>query len=95
MSGLVTIGETMGLFTAAEPGRRADRFRLGIGGAESNVAIGMARLGAHATWIGRVGQDTAGDLVRRELTAEGVLAHISVDESAPTSLMVKTNRWPD
>ena len=90
MSGLVTIGETMGLFTAAEPGRRADRFRLGIGGAESNVAIGMARLGAHATWIGRVGQDTAGDLVRRELTAEGVLAHISVDESAPTGLMVKT-----
>ncbi|MEO8528546.1 MAG: sugar kinase [Pseudolysinimonas sp.] len=87
--GVVTIGETMGLFGAVDIGPRPDRYRLGIGGAESNVAIGLARLGTRATWIGRVGTDSAGDLVRRELRAEGVEAVAIVDPEAPTGLMVK------
>ena len=87
---VVTLGETMGLFHATSPGARPDGYRLGIGGAESNVAIGLARLGVGATWIGRVGSDGVGDLVQRELRAEGVIAQLVVDIDAPTGLMVKT-----
>lgn len=93
MTGVVTLGETMGLFAATTIGSlsHVDSFRLGIGGAESNVAIGLVRLGAEATWIGRVGSDEVGDLVRRELRAEGVDARVLVDE-ASTGIMVKSRR---
>ena len=54
---VVTLGETMALMRPAGIGSLAHEsdFRLGIGGAESNVAIGVARLGGSAAWIGRVG----------------------------------------
>lgn len=95
MSGVVTLGETMGLFVATSPGGLAhvDGFRLGIGGAESNVAIGLARLGAPATWIGRVGADDLGELVAREIRAEGVEVRAAVDDAA-TGLMIKSSRTP-
>lgn len=96
MSGLVTLGETMGLFvaTATGPAGTVDTFELAIGGAESNVAIGVARLGGEAAWIGRVGADDIGARVLRELRAEGVELVAAVDEGAPTGLMVKTRPLP-
>ena len=96
MSGVVTLGETMGLFAATSPGSLAHAagFRLGIGGAESNVAIGLARLGTPATWIGRVGADELGDLVHREIRAEGVDVVAIADPAAATGLMVKSSRTP-
>jgi len=92
--GVVTLGETMGLFTATAPGSLAQvrDFTLGIGGAESNVAIGLARLGTASTWVGRVGADEIGDRVRRELRAEGVDVRATVDAAAPTAVMVKSHR---
>ena len=97
MSGVVTLGETMGLFRAGSVGSLAhvSDFQLGIGGAESNVAIGVARLGGPATWIGRVGPDGLGERVLRELRAEGVTVHGVVDETARTGLMVKERRTAD
>jgi 2-dehydro-3-deoxygluconokinase len=94
VTGVVTLGETMGLFTATSVGSlaHADTFRLGVGGAESNVAIGLSRLGARAVWIGRVGADEVGDLVRRELRAEGVDLRALVDERATTGIMLKNRR---
>lgn len=94
---IVTLGETMGLFRANEVGPLAQvsDFRLGIGGAESNVAIALARLGTACTWVGRVGRDGLGDRVLRELRAEGVTVAGIVDEAAPTGLMVKSARTPD
>lgn len=87
----LTIGETMGLVRAAEPGRleQVNDLRLGIGGAESNVAIGLARLGVPVRWAGRVGDDGVGRRIARELRAEGVDAHAIVDPGAPTGLMLK------
>lgn len=93
MSGVVTLGETMGLFAAGGRGGAGDAFTLRIGGAESNVAIGLVRLGIPAAWIGRVGADVAGDLVARELRAEGVQYRRVTDTSAPTGLMVKTRPY--
>lgn len=87
---VVTIGETMGLFTATTAGARPETFRRGIGGAESNVAIGLARLGRRSAWLGRLGDDAAGDLIERELRAEGVQSFAIRDADAPTGLMVKS-----
>jgi 2-dehydro-3-deoxygluconokinase len=95
--GLVTIGETMALLAAPEVGklRHAANLTLGIGGAESNVAIGVARLGLPATWIGRVGADELGELVLSRIRAEGVDVTAAVrDPAVPTSLMIKERPLP-
>lgn len=88
---LLTIGESLGLIVAKRTGRLANSpgVRLGFGGAESNVAIGMSRLGASTAWAGRVGADGIGDLITRELRAEGIEVHATVDPSAATALMIK------
>jgi 2-dehydro-3-deoxygluconokinase len=96
--GLITVGETMGLLSSTSVGllRTAGSLALGVGGAESNVAIGVARLGGQATWIGRVGDDPIGDLVVSRLAGEGVDTTLVVrDDTAPTSLMLKEQRTPD
>jgi len=93
MSGLFTFGETMGLVAAdgIGPLAHARSFSFGIGGAESNVAVGVARLGGEATWLGRVGPDSAGDLIIARLTAAGVRTRARRDD-AFTGLMVRYRR---
>ena len=93
-TGVVTIGETMVLVssTIEEPLQHSKHMTLGIGGAESNVAIGLRRLGTDVTWIGKIGEDSAGDLVERELRAEGINVVGVRDPEAPTALMLKERR---
>jgi 2-dehydro-3-deoxygluconokinase len=76
------------------PLAHASTMSLGIGGSESNVAIGLQRLGVQAVWCGRVGEDSLGQLVEREIRAEGVDVRAVVDPSAPTGLMIKERRTP-
>lgn len=97
MTDLVTFGETMALFASRRTGplRYARDFDLGLGGAESNVAIGVARLGGAVTWIGRVGADEFGDLIRSTLLGEGVDTRAIPDQDAPTGLMIKGRRTAD
>ncbi|WP_190812870.1 sugar kinase [Saccharopolyspora pogona] len=98
MTGLVTLGETLGLLTTPGVGplRHAAALTLGIGGAESNVATGVARLGGSACWIGRVGDDSVGDLVMSRLAGEQVdVSHVVRDPGTPTSLMLKETRTPN
>ena len=94
-AGLVTIGETMALFSAQEPGalRHQSALRVRVGGAESNTAIAASRLGTPAAWIGRVGDDGLGDLVVDTLRGAG-LAVTAIIDPAPTSIMVKEHRSP-
>lgn len=91
---LAAFGETMGLLQAREIGvlRTGADCRVSIGGAESNVAIAAARLGAPTIWCGRVGRDALGDLIERTLRAEGVQTVITRD-AAPTGIMVKHERF--
>ncbi len=91
---LVTFGETMALFTSLEPGplSYASSARIGIGGAESNVAIATRRLGVPACWIGRRGADSLGERVERTIRGEDVAVHAIVDPEAPTGLMIKEHR---
>jgi 2-dehydro-3-deoxygluconokinase len=91
--GLFTFGETMGLVAADGIGllEYARGFTLAIGGAESNVAIGVARLGGTATWLGRIGPDATGDLIERRLRGEGVHT-MAIRDEAFTGLMVRYRR---
>ena len=91
---VVTLGETLALFAQSGPGvvRSGTPFAFRIGGAESNVAIGLARLGVDSAWIGRVGRDPFGDEVVRALRGEGVRVLARRDERLPTGLMVKDRR---
>jgi 2-dehydro-3-deoxygluconokinase len=94
---VLTFGETMALMRADQVGplAHASTMSLGIGGSESNVAIGLRRLGVQAVWCGRIGADSLGQLVEREIRAEGVDVRIAVDPSAPTGLMIKERRTPE
>src|SRR6478736_1776831 len=91
---VVTFGETMALLTApiGRELRGGSCLPVGIGGAESNVAIGLARLGVASTWISRVGDDAFGALVTREIRGEGVQVIAGQDSAAPTGMMVKEHR---
>jgi 2-dehydro-3-deoxygluconokinase len=90
----VTIGETLASLssTAILPLRYARTLEIGIGGAESNVAIGVSRLGLRSAWLGRVGADEFGQLVHSQLRAEGIDVHAIVDPIRPTALMIKSRR---
>lgn len=91
MTRVVTLGETMALARTTEIGslRHASGLALGIGGAESNVAVGLQRLGIDASWLGRVGDDPLGERIARELRGEGLDVRALVDTGAPTGLMIK------
>jgi 2-dehydro-3-deoxygluconokinase len=95
VTGLVTLGETMAALSAPSVGplRHQPHLHLHVGGAESNVAIAVARLGGAAAWVGRVGDDELGDLVLAQLRGEGVDVRDAVrDPGAPTGLMIKSRR---
>lgn len=93
---IVTIGEALGLVHSSTPGRpmRGTFLSLSFGGAEANVAIGVVRLGGEATYLTSLGSDDIGDLIRRELTAEGVALHAEVSSELPTGLMMKSHATP-
>ncbi|WP_128642524.1 sugar kinase [Rhodococcus opacus] len=87
---VVTLGETMALFAPTDSGylTQGASCRLGLGGAESNVAITLSRLGTPSHWIGRLGTDSFGDVILGQLRAENVAVH-AIRDSAPTGLMFK------
>jgi 2-dehydro-3-deoxygluconokinase len=89
---LVALGETMALFVTepASPLRQAHTFVRSIAGAESNVAIGVARLGLRAAWCGRVGDDALGLAILDRLRAERVdISRAIVEEDGWTGVLVR------
>ncbi|WP_275295413.1 sugar kinase [Amycolatopsis sp. La24] len=96
MADVLTFGETMAALSATGPLRLGGGLRLSIAGSESNVAIGLARLGHTAAWAGLTGQDEFGVLVERTLRAEGVdLTHAARTAEGPTGLIVFEPRVAD
>jgi 2-dehydro-3-deoxygluconokinase len=89
---VVCVGETMVMLTPVTPAPLVERPQLTIevGGAESNVAYGLAQLGHHAAWLGRVGDDPFGQIIIRTLVAHGVdVANVEIDPLRPTGLYLK------
>ncbi|GAB3828867.1 sugar kinase [Dactylosporangium cerinum] len=96
MTDVLTLGETMASFRTAGPLRLGGTAQLSVAGAESTVAIGLARLGHRAAWIGVTGADEPGELVRRSLRAEGVdLTWARIDPDRPTGLILFEPRVGD
>lgn len=94
---VVTLGETMVLFTPETTGlmRYAKHFSTKVAGAESNVAIGLARLGHRAGWMSRIGDDEFGRMVLSFIRGEGVdVTGVQLDAEAPTSLFFKEKLAP-
>ncbi|GGG74644.1 sugar kinase [Paenibacillus radicis (ex Gao et al. 2016)] len=89
---IITFGESMALFMPPEHKalERATVLEQGFGGAESNVAIGIARLGGSAGWFGVLGDDPFGKMILKTLRGEGVDVSRSILSSdAPTGMMFR------
>lgn len=71
---LVTFGETMVRLSTSLGDRleTAATLNVGIGGAESNVAIALARLGRSTSWVSVLPKDPLGQRVAGELRRHGV-----------------------
>lgn len=96
MTDVLTFGETMAALHGSGPLRLGGTMQLSIAGSESNVAIGLARLGHRVEWVGRVGADELGELVLRTLRAEGVdIPAAVVDDRAPTGALLFEHRIAD
>lgn len=92
---VVTFGETMVLFVPQSNGqlRFVSQFSKTIGGAESNVAIALARLGHNVSWLSRLGNDEFGLFIRNYIRGEGVdTTNVIFDSEKPTAVFFKERR---
>ena len=90
---VVTYGEAMTLFVAAETGdlAKVGQFTKRVAGADLNVAIGLSRLGFRVGWMSRVGRDSFGRYVLDVLAQEGIDAScVTIDERYPTGFQLKS-----
>lgn len=98
MSGvdLLTIGEALVSLRSAGPLTAGGPLTPHLAGAESNVAVGVARLGHRAAFAGRVSADELGLFLLRQLRAEGVdVAYVVRDPHRPAGLMFLERRTAD
>ena len=95
---LLTMGEALIVLDPQEIGSltSVDTFKRRIGGAEVNVAVGLARLGCEVRWFGRLGRDPFGQYIYRFLRGEGVdVGQVQFAPDAPTGLYVKERLQAD
>lgn len=89
---VITFGESMGLLMST--GNKGIEYSAvldkSFGGAESNMAIGVARLGHRVGWFGRLGKDPLGLMILKRIRGEGVdVSRVELTTEAPTGLMLK------
>lgn len=97
-SEVFTFGETMVLFQPEQmlPLEYIHQFPKKIGGAESNVAIGLTRLGHSVTWFSKLGNDPFGRYVLKSIRGEGVdVSSCLLTDAAPTGLLFKEQLSPE
>ena len=93
---VVTLGETMVSLRTSTPLRLGGSLAMSMAGSESNVAVGLARLGHSVRWGGRIGADEVGTFILRTLRSESVLVDtVLVDPERPTGLMLSERRISD
>ncbi|QUI25667.1 sugar kinase [Vallitalea pronyensis] len=89
---VITFGESMVLFNpdAKGPLRYIHTFSKTLAGAESNVAIALARLGHDVGWFTKLGDDEFGRYIECFIRGEGVdISRIIKDETRSTGLLFK------
>ena len=92
MLDVVTLGEAMLMLVAEEPGplERVQRFSKRTAGAETNVAIGLARLGLKVGWQSRLGADSMARYLLAAIGGEGVdCSRVVCDADQRTGMLFK------
>ena len=90
---VITFGEAMLLLVADRPGplEFAQSFAKRTAGAETNVAIGLARLGLKVGWASRLGTDSMGRYLLAAMRAEGIdCSHVVCDPAQKTGFQFKS-----
>lgn len=89
---VATFGEAMMMLIADEPGplENAQMFYKRTAGAETNVAIGLARLGLKVGWASRLGSDMMGRYLLAVMKGEGIdCSHVVCDSLQRTAIQFK------
>jgi 2-dehydro-3-deoxygluconokinase len=89
---VITFGEAMMLLVADRPGplEYAEAFHKRTAGAETNVAIGLARLGLKVGWASRLGTDSMGRYLLNAMFGEGIdCSHVVCDATQKTGFQFK------
>jgi sugar/nucleoside kinase (ribokinase family) len=89
---VVTLGEAMTMFVAETPGplETVHSFSKRTAGAETNVAIGLARLGLKVGWQSRLGSDSMARYLLAAIGGEGVdCSRVVCDPGQRTGFMFK------
>jgi 2-dehydro-3-deoxygluconokinase len=92
---VVTLGESLAVFNSPRHAslEASASVQATFAGAESNVAIGLARLGRTVRWLSVLGDDPFGRRVFKTLKGEGVdVSHVRWSSTAPTAVMFKSRR---
>jgi 2-dehydro-3-deoxygluconokinase len=92
---IVTLGESMMVFNgpAGVPMGPGTPLHSTFAGAESNFAIGLARLGHAVRFLTVLGDDPFGHAIHKALRGEGVdVSGVQFSAAHPTGVMFK-NRW--
>jgi 2-dehydro-3-deoxygluconokinase len=85
-------GEAMLLLVADQPGsiENATAFHKRTAGAETNVAIGLSRLGLKVGWASRLGTDSMGRALLATMQGEGIdCSHVICDPAQRTGFQFK------
>lgn len=89
---VITFGETMALMMpiGTKGIEYSSNFEKSFGGAETNVAIGLARLGRRVGWFSRLGKDPLGRMILKRIQGEGVdTSRVELTPDAPTGMMIR------
>lgn len=90
---VITFGEAMGMLIAEEIGDLSEvkTFSKNMAGAETNVAIGLARLGLKVGWVGKLGNDTFGRYIIETLKKEQVdVSNVPLIQTHSTGFLLKS-----
>ena len=89
---VITFGEAMLLLVANQTGplEQVMAFHKRTAGAETNVAIGLARLGLKVGWASRLGADSMGRYLLAAMSREGIdCSHVVCDAAQTTGFQFK------
>ena len=92
-SGVMLVGEPMGLFIAQNEGPldEVTGYSMAVAGAEFNVAVGLARLEHNVTYLTRLGNDPFGKLIVRVLSKNNIGSEfVSYSDDHSTGFMLKS-----
>lgn len=89
---VIAIGESLVSFTSEPNGllRHASSFIPKVAGSETNMLIGLSRLGHQTKWISNLGTDELGKIILSTVRGEGVdTSDVLLDEFNQTGILFK------